>query len=122
MTMYDLERTEKLPLLRKNAIKKYVPKLSEKPIFAIVFGSTAKGTYKDESDVDILLVTNKKIKTEEAEKEIEAQTSIKISSFQITFKEFLKDKELLNDKIENFIREKVIMKQKIDKKNHKNIN
>ena len=74
---FDLERFEKLPDLRKKAIQTYIKNLPQLPIFAVLFGSTAKGTYKKESDIDILLVTNKGISTEKAEKEVDALTSIK---------------------------------------------
>ena len=55
----------------------------------MLFGSTAKETYKEDSDIDILLVGNKKIQTKEAEKEVDALTAIRISTFQMTYKEFI---------------------------------
>ena len=62
---FDLERFEKLPSIRRNAIKTYWDSLPKKPVFAMLFGSTAKGTYKEDSDIDILLVTNNKINGEQ---------------------------------------------------------
>ncbi len=96
---FDLERFEKLPNIRKNAIKSYFKNLPEKPVFAILFGSTAKGTYTDDSDIDILLVTNTKLHTEKAEKEANAITAMKISTFQIKYENFLIDLKMKEDKV-----------------------
>jgi len=96
---FDLERFEKLPSIRRNAIKIYLENLPDKPIFAILFGSTAKGTYQEDSDIDILLVTNDKISAEKAEKETNALTAMKTSTFQITYKDFLIDKKMKEDKV-----------------------
>lgn len=96
---FDLERLEKLPSIRKNAIKIYLDSLPQKPIFAILFGSTAKGTYNEESDLDILLVTNNKISSEKAEKEVNALTGMKMSTFQIRYKDFLTDLKMKEDKV-----------------------
>ena len=97
--IFDLDRFEKLPSIRKNAIKIYLDNLHEKPVFAILFGSTAKGTSREDSDIDILLVTNNKIDVKDAEKEVNALTAMKISTFQITFNDYLKDLKMKEDKV-----------------------
>jgi len=96
---FDLERFEKLPSIRRNAIKTYLDNLPEKPVFAVLFGSTAKGTYKEDSDIDILIITNKKISAEKAEKETDALTAMKISTFQMTYEDFLTELKIKEDKI-----------------------
>jgi predicted nucleotidyltransferase len=96
---FDLERFERLPEIRKNAIKRYIDALPEKPIFAILFGSTAKNTYKDGSDIDIFIVANKRIQSDKAEKETDALTTMRISTFQITFKSFLTELKMKDDKV-----------------------
>ena len=96
---FDLERFEKLPSIRRNAIKTYWDSLPKKPVFAMLFGSTAKGTYKEDSDVDILLVTNNKINGEQAEKEVDALTGMKVNTFQISYKDFLTDLKMKEDKV-----------------------
>ena len=96
---FDIERFEKLPNIRKNAINTYLENLPEKPIIAMVFGSTAKEAYSEASDVDILLIVNKKIRTKEAEKEADALTSIRISTFQITYKGFIMELKLKRDPV-----------------------
>lgn len=96
---FDIERFEKLPSIRKNAIKMYIDNLPEKPVFAVLFGSTAKGTYKEDSDIDILIITNDKVSTKEAEKETDALTAMKISTFQIVYKDFVRDLKMKEDKV-----------------------
>ncbi len=96
---FDLEKFEKLPSIRRNAIRTYLDNLPEKPVFAILFGSTAKGTYNKDSDIDLLLITNKRIAAENAEKETDALTAMKISTFQITYKEFLRERKLKEDRV-----------------------
>lgn len=96
---FDIERFERLPNIRKNAVNAYLGKLQEKPIIAVIFGSTAKETYSGISDVDILLIVNKKVETKEAEREADALASIKISTFQISYKDFLMELKLKEDKV-----------------------
>lgn len=97
--MFDLERQEKLPHIRRSAINHYLEKLPEKPVFAVLFGSTAKETYKEDSDIDILIITNKKIESKEAEKEADALTAAKINTFQTTYAGFLQELRLKEDKV-----------------------
>jgi len=96
---FDLERFTRLPSIRRKAIKSYMDRLPETPVFAILFGSTAKDTFKDNSDIDILLVTNNKIPTKEAEKEADALAGISISTFQITYKAFITELKMKEDKV-----------------------
>lgn len=96
---FDAERLEKLPKQRKDAVSYYLDKLDEKPVFAVLFGSTAKESYAPDSDIDILLVVNKKIEAEYAENEADALTAVKISTFQINYKDFLKEIRLREDKV-----------------------
>ena len=96
---FDLERFEKLPSIRRNAIKTYLDNLPEKPVFAVLFGSTAKGTYKQDSDIDILIITNRKISAGKAEKEADALTAMKISTFQMTYKDLLIELKMKEDKV-----------------------
>jgi len=99
-SIYDEEKLEKLPILRKNAIKNYFRKILIKPIFAVVFGSTAKENYKKDSDIDILLVVNSKTNNRKSIESVKSQTGIKIQEFQIIEEDFLKE---LKNKKENVI-------------------
>src|SRR3989338_3739528 len=58
---FDIERLNKLPLARRRAITYFLDKLQEKPIITLLFGSTAKETFRKDSDIDLLLIVNKKI-------------------------------------------------------------
>src|SRR3989338_9704919 len=44
LSLFDVEKMEKLPLLRKKAINTCLQALPQPPIFMVVFGSTAKET------------------------------------------------------------------------------
>ena len=88
-SMFDIEKFDKLPSIRKNAIYYFIDKLKEKPIITILFGSTAKGNYAKNSDIDLLLILNKKIDTMEAERYAESQTNIKINCLQLAYPDFL---------------------------------
>ena len=87
--LFDYERLENLPLLRKNAIKLYIKSLESKPLLTVVFGSTAKGNFKNESDLDILEVSNSK--DNKAKKIAEAQTGIHMQVFRMGEKQFMEE-------------------------------
>ena len=89
--IFDTEKLEKLPLLRRNAIKEYLKNLEKKPLLAIVFGSTAKQTFNDESDIDILEVYQQKSDNKQAIKSTESLTGVHIQTFQVLEKDFNKD-------------------------------
>jgi len=95
----DLEKFEKLLSLRKRSIDYFLFKLSEQPVIVLLFGSTARETSSKDSDIDLLLIVNKKIETKEAEKYSESQTGIRISTFQITYEVFLKELKLKEDHV-----------------------
>jgi len=98
-TSFDIDRLDKLLSVRKRAINYYLDNLEEKPVIMLLFGSTAKETFRNDSDIDLLLIVNKKIDDEKAKKYADAQTGLKIQSFQISYKDFLKELKLRQDKI-----------------------
>ena len=86
---FDYKRFNGLPLARKRAITEFLDKIEIKPLIMLVFGSTAKGTFGKESDIDILLVYNKKEEKEEKlRQDIEAITGAKIQTFIISYNYF----------------------------------
>lgn len=97
--LYDSEKLESLPLLRKDAIKLYINKLEKKPLLVVVFGSTAKGTYLKDSDIDLLKISFTKEKDEKAEKYAETQTGIRIQVFDMTEKQFKNELKTKNDMV-----------------------
>lgn len=99
LTFFDIEHYEQLPHIRKTAITCYFSALPKQPIFAILFGSTAKNNFKNDSDIDILLITNEKINTKKAEYEADTQSAIKVSTFQVTYNDFITELKLREDKV-----------------------
>ena len=97
LSLFDIERLEKLPKLRKDAIDYFLNNLKDKPLIALLFGSTAKRTFNDKSDLDVLLIVNKKIKTETSENYTEAQTNIKVNIIQINLLDFVKELKMKQD-------------------------
>lgn len=86
---FDYKKLNELPLERKRAISEFLNKLKVKPLIALIFGSTAKGTFGKDSDIDILLIFNKKEASDRKLKEnIEAITGVKIQTFIIDFDYF----------------------------------
>ena len=94
---FDVLKLHALPTIRKNAILYFLEHLQEKPIMALVFGSTAKNTYTERSDIDILLIVNKKLETEDAESYVDSQTALKISPIQINYRHFEEELKLKHD-------------------------
>lgn len=98
-SFFDVRRFNELPRIRKRAITCFLEKLSEKPIIAFLFGSTAKNTFSGKSDIDLLLIVNKNIKTEQAQTYAEAQTAIRISCIQIKHGDFSIELKTKQDKV-----------------------
>lgn len=96
---FDLQRLENLPSIRRKAIKIYLDTLPEKPVYAVLFGSTAKGTHREDSDIDIFLVTNNKISVKHAENESNALTTMNINTFQISYKDFIIELKMKEDAV-----------------------
>ncbi len=96
--LFDQEKLENLPLLRKNAIKLYLRSLENTPLFIIVFGSTAKGTFKEDSDLDLIEIYSIKGNIK-AENLVEAQTGIHLQIFRMNEKEFLNEIITKKDKV-----------------------
>ena len=96
---FDIERLNKLPLARRRAITYFLDKLSVKPVIVLLFGSTAKETFRKDSDIDLLLIVNKKIGVDKAKDYVDSQVGIKTNCFQITYDEFIKEIKLKEDKV-----------------------
>ena len=99
LALFDVERFERLPDIRKSAISRYLDKLDEVPVFAVMFGSTSKGTFKEGSDIDLLIITNRRIDPKKAEKEADAVTALKISTFQMNYPDFIREIRLKEDPV-----------------------
>ena len=99
LTHLDILKFNSLPSIRKSATKLFLSKLKEQPIMVILFGSTAKENFQEQSDIDLLLIVNRKIDTKGAVSHADAQTGIRISAIQITFEELVEEIKLKNDKV-----------------------
>ena len=94
---FDYKRLNELPPERKRAINEFLDKIQVKPLITIIFGSTAKGTFGKESDIDILLVYNKKeLENSKLKKDIEATTGVKIQTFIIDL-DYFRDQMIKED-------------------------
>lgn len=86
---FDYKKLNELPSQRRRAITEFLEKLKTKPLIALIFGSTAKGTFERESDIDLLLIYSKKeSEDQKLKKDIEAITGVKIQTFIISFDYF----------------------------------
>src|SRR3989344_1718418 len=99
LTYFDIARFNRLPSIRKNAVLYFLQTLKEKPVMVILFGSTAKNTYSERSDIDLLLIVNKKISTKEAEAYSDSQTAMQINCIQININELEEELKLKRDKV-----------------------
>src|SRR3989344_5949384 len=85
----DYQQLNELPSPRKKAIVEFLERSENKPLIAVVFGSTAKSTFTKESDIDLLLVYNTKEKADtKLQGEIEAVTGMNIQTFIIDYAYF----------------------------------
>lgn len=86
---FDYKRLNELPSSRRRVIIEFLEGLKIRPLIALIFGSTAKKTFTEESDIDVTLVFNKK---EKADKKIiedlEATTGFHIQTFIIDYEYF----------------------------------
>lgn len=79
---FDDGRRSSLPLLRRKAIKAYIDGCPERPWCIVVFGSTAKGTFRESSDLDLLVISEGHIDDRKLTRTIEAETGIAVHTFQ----------------------------------------
>lgn len=98
-TAFDLVRYKKIPSVRRRAIETYLDELPEKPVFVVLFGSTATGRHRGDSDIDLLIVPNRRISSTQAEEAAHAVTAQHIQTFQMTLNKFVKEVKLKEDHV-----------------------
>ena len=98
-TLFDSMHYNLLPNKRKSAISYFFKELKDKPLIMVLFGSTAKGTFAQNSDIDILLIVNNKIHAGGAENYTESQTGIKINCLQVNIFDFINELKIKSDKV-----------------------
>jgi len=86
LQLINILNFQKLPFERRRAVEELINEI--KPTLAILFGSTAKGNFKKQSDIDILIVHNERIKKiDKKVKEISSRYGLKINPIIIKFSE-----------------------------------
>lgn len=101
----NTERFLVLPKKIQIAVNDFLNELETKPLIVLIFGSYAKKTYSENSDIDILIVYQKvedEKSIEGAAKRIGSRTNTKISPVYLEYKSF--EKNFL-DKKHDFSRE-----------------
>jgi len=83
LNLINMVKFQKLPFEKRKAIEDVI--VLSKPNLAILFGSTAKGNFTKQSDIDLLLVYNKKPKIDI--KEVTERYGVKINQIILEFKE-----------------------------------
>lgn len=89
--MVEYARIERLPTKIQLAIRDFLKELPLKPVIALIFGSYARGDYKGNSDIDVLLVYNllKNTKSiEDSAKRISMRTNTKLNPVYLDYKNF----------------------------------
>lgn len=101
----NTERFLVLPKKIQIAVNDFLSELEIKPLISLIFGSYAKKTYNENSDIDILLVYQKiedEKSIENTAKRISLRTNTKISPVYLDYKNFKKN---FLDKKHDFSRE-----------------
>ncbi len=98
--LYNLNK--RLKLILEDFISS-VKELKNKVFAIVLFGSYAKGTAAEKSDIDLLILVKKKFPVEKITREIYAKYGVEISPMLLTEKEFKeqKNKEIIKEIIKN---------------------
>lgn len=96
---FDIEKLSSIEHKRVKATEDFILALKKikLPYFVLLFGSTAKGIYAKESDIDVLVAYERIDKRllqqiHEIEKKIRAERGFNVNTITITLHEFLKEK------------------------------
>lgn len=108
----NTERFLALPKKIQVAVTDFVEGLEFKPLITLIFGSYVKGTYTEDSDIDILLVFQElkhESQIENAAKRISMRTNTRINPVYLNYLNF--EKNMLNKEhdFSSEIRQKVIV-------------
>jgi len=88
-----LKKFEELNFEIKSPLKNFLKKVQDSIFTIILFGSASKEEEKKESDIDILIVTDKKNDFELLRKEINKSSNYPLSIFKCSVDQFIKDKD-----------------------------
>lgn len=86
LELINVNKLQNLPFERRRAIVELIE--NTKPVMSVLFGSTAKGNFKKNSDIDMLLVYNFKTKDIDNEiKDISSKYGVRINAVILKFSE-----------------------------------
>lgn len=94
LSLTDIVKFQNLPFERRKPVEEAIKSI--KPIIAVLFGSTAKGNFKKDSDIDLLLVAEKPKDIEKEVKEISSRYGTRINPVVISLQEFETGNDALN--------------------------
>jgi len=77
----------------KVPLRNFLKNISEEIYTIVLFGSSSRKEEQKESDIDLLIVSNKKIDLTKNKKEAEITCKYPISIFQTTINQFMKNKD-----------------------------
>lgn len=77
----------------KNPLRNFLKELPQTVFTIVLFGSASIKEERKDSDIDLLIVTDKKQNFEELKKKINALSNYPLNLFQCNIKEFMKNKD-----------------------------
>ncbi len=77
----------------KTPLRSFLKNIPKEIYTIILFGSASRKEEQKESDIDLLVITNKRINLANNKKEAEITSKYSISIFQATIEQFLKNKD-----------------------------
>ena len=77
----------------KNPLRNFLKKIPQDIYTVVLFGSASRGEEQKGSDIDLLIVTNRKINLSNNKKDAELTSKYSISIFQATTEQFLKNED-----------------------------
>ncbi len=99
LQLKNMGKFQNLPFERRQALTEVVN--TSKPLIAVVFGSTAKGNFKKDSDIDLFLVCSSKSKDiNDKIQEIGSRHGVRINTVIVNF---LKE-DIYNDAIKHILK------------------
>lgn len=88
-----LQKFNNLNLGVKNPLNIFLKNISQEIFSIILFGSASRKEEQKGSDIDLLIISNKKLNLENHKKEAEITSKYPISMFQCTIKQFIENKD-----------------------------
>ena len=88
-----IEKFNDLNLGVKSPLRNFLKNISKEIYTIVLFGSAASKDEKKGSDIDLLVVTSKKLDLENHKKEAEVTSKYPVSLFQVTVKQFQESKD-----------------------------